>query len=215
MPNKTLLFTSSGTYTPSAGISSVIVECVGGGGGGGSVSAAPQRILAGGGGSSGGYSRGVLLAATIGASQMVTVGVGGTAQAAGGATSFGTLVVANGGNPGEGNDGSTVFGNGSQGAAPGIGNLTLPGAPGGPGMVNPIVGPGGVAITTAVGGTGGSMWGGGVVSPLAGGGTGQVGEDGSLGGGGCGASCSNPVGTATLQGGAGGSGWCLVTEYSP
>ena len=72
-PN-TILFTTSGTYTPSVGMSYVVVDGVGGGGGGGP---ATSSILAPGGGG-GGYFWGTFAAAAILPSQTVTIGAGGS-----------------------------------------------------------------------------------------------------------------------------------------
>ena len=68
------------------------------------------------GGSAGGYSRKTILAATIGATQTVTIGTGGTytagiysgSEVVGGTTSFGSLLQATGGSsstPGVGSNG--------------------------------------------------------------------------------------------------------------
>ncbi len=96
-------FTTSGTYTPTAGMVYCIVKLVGGGGGGG-------RTVANGAssGAGGGYAEGLFSAATIGASQTVTIGAGGTAGADtggvaggnGGATFLGSLLSATGGGGG-------------------------------------------------------------------------------------------------------------------
>ena len=40
------VFTSSGTYTPSANMTTCVIECQGGGGGGGGATAARQLLLA-------------------------------------------------------------------------------------------------------------------------------------------------------------------------
>lgn len=215
MPSKTIMFTNSGVYTPSAGITSIMVECVGGGGAGGNAASLSTFAYAGGGGASGGYSRSVILPAVFGTSQPVTVGAGGAPGAGlvnggnGGATSFGTLVVANGGSGGFFNNGSNAFGQGGPPAIVGTGIVALPGSPGSMGVTEQQ------PVTLAIGGHGGSMWGGGAGNQgtLAGGGF--PGGAGQLGGGGGGAcSASNP-GSTIFQGGAGGSGFCIVTEYSP
>ena len=49
------VFTASGTYTPTAGTKSVIVEAQGGGGGGGGIGSAAGGATAGNGGGGGGY----------------------------------------------------------------------------------------------------------------------------------------------------------------
>lgn len=94
-------FTASGTYTPTAGTKSVVVEVVGGGGAGGgtTASSASQASVAGGGGG-GAYSKSRLASGFSGAA--VTVGQGGTGVTGGnggngGASSFGALLSASGG----------------------------------------------------------------------------------------------------------------------
>ena len=101
-------FTTTGVYTPTLGMKYAIVEIVGGGGGGGggTQNLNNDSIIAGGGGG-GGYTKAVFTSATIGASQVVTIGTGGAggtgALSNGGngiASSFGALLVANGGSGG-------------------------------------------------------------------------------------------------------------------
>lgn len=99
----TQTFTSSGTYTPTTGMTSCIVEMIGGGGaGGGTAAAAAGQIAGGAGGGAGEYARGVFSAADIGASKTVTLGAPGAGAnaangGAGGTTSLGTLLTAAGG----------------------------------------------------------------------------------------------------------------------
>lgn len=95
-------FTSSGTYTPTTGMTSCTVEMVGAGGGGGGVGTTSFSAAAGGG--AGGYIRASLTAAQVGSSQTVTIGAAGTAGpntggsgGTGGATSLGSLLSCNGG----------------------------------------------------------------------------------------------------------------------
>jgi hypothetical protein len=215
MPSQLFFITGSVTYTPSAGMVSVLVECVGGGGGGGAAFgiAGAGNNSAGGGGGSGGYSRGLFSAAEVGASQPVTIGAGGAAGATGaggpgGITSFGGLLTANGGGGGAGYDGSGSFGAGGAGATQGT-------VPSGRGIILP--GSGGMAGLTAVpilhGGQGGSMWGGEGLMQGAGPNTQTAGSPGLAGAGGSGgANTSNN--SAWTAGGAGGQGWCCVTEYT-
>lgn len=79
----TQVFTSSGTYTPRAGLLYCIIENLGGGAGGGGVAGNSSFDLGGGGGGAGGYSRAVISAATIGASKTVTIGAAGNGGASG------------------------------------------------------------------------------------------------------------------------------------
>jgi hypothetical protein len=109
------VFNASGTYTPTVGMKWAIVEMVGGGAAGTTVGATGGSFLLsiGSGGSSGGYIKALLTAAQIGASQSVTVGAGGTTTGGagnpGGASLFGALLQANGGNGGS--SGLTPFTN--------------------------------------------------------------------------------------------------------
>jgi len=91
------------TYTPTAGMETCIVQCVGGGGGGRGVNTSPFPIVPGQGGGGGGYSQSFYDAATIGASQDLFVGdggAGGASSPSGGSdgddgedTTFGTIVI--------------------------------------------------------------------------------------------------------------------------
>lgn len=99
-------FYSSGTYTPTSGTKSVIVEMVGGGGGSDAAPATGSgqvSIVTGGG--AGAYAKGRFLTGFSGASVVVGAGgVGGTSGspvgAVGGTSSFGTLIYAPGGTRG-------------------------------------------------------------------------------------------------------------------
>jgi hypothetical protein len=101
------VFTSSGTYTPTTGTNSVVIEAVGGGGGSGGVAAtgAGQSGVAGSGGS-GSYAKARFTSGFTGG-LTVTIGAAGTAAAAGanaggngGTTSIGSIVSCPGGNGG-------------------------------------------------------------------------------------------------------------------
>ena len=204
-------FTASGTYTPSANLNFAIIECVGGGGGGGGAGAyAGNQTFAPGGGS-GGYSRVTASAATIGASQTVTIGAAGGAGTAaggnggnGGTTSVGTLCVANGGLGGHGfpSTGGIAYGGGA-GGAPGTGDIATAGAPGdGSGYSTAI-------ITTGTGGSG--TFGGGGKSPD--GGTATANVAGIAGRNyGSGGSGGFSIGGGAA-GGAGSLGYVVITEF--
>jgi hypothetical protein len=103
-------FSANGTYTPTSGMVYCIVKIVAGGGGSGGVSTVNSSQISlsepGGGGE---YAEGIFSAATIGASQAVTIGAAGAAGAAGnnagstgGTTSLGALITAIGGDGGAG-----------------------------------------------------------------------------------------------------------------
>jgi len=195
------VFTSSGTYTPSAGMLYCIVEGVGGGGGGGG--GAASGIRAGGGGGAGGYFRETYSAATIGASKAITIGAGGAGGStagsngtAGGTTSVGALAQATGGAGGFGTSGTSGGGSGGVGSSADI-NIT--GGGGGSGI--------GISPTAAIGGAGGnSLLGGGAQGVT---GTSNGADAGNYGGGGGGAAAL--AGAAT--GGAGANGVIIITEF--
>lgn len=201
---RTQVFSASGTYTPNANLLYCEVISTGGGGGGGSGSASSSTRGCGGGGA-GATCIEVFSAATIGASQAVTIGAGGAAESAGGNTTFGAFHTANGGAAGT----SIHYGNsatnagGAGGTATG-GDINISGGDGHDGA--------GIDTSGAFGGNGGSSyWGGG----------GRGGrcvssghENGNAGtaygsGGGGGASTSASTGT----GGAGKAGVVYIREY--
>lgn len=101
------IFTASGTYTPSAGLTKAIVQVVGGGAGtGGAPTTSASQFSGSPGASSGTYVEVLLTAAQIGASQGVTIGLGGTAGGTGsssggtgGTSAFGSLITCPGGLP--------------------------------------------------------------------------------------------------------------------
>ena len=210
-------FTSSRTYTPTSGMLYCIVEVVGGGGGGGgAASTSATQSSAASGGAGGGYCRKAFTAASIGVSQTVTIGAGGTGGAAGnnpgvigGNTTFGALLTANGGSAGLGS------------AAVSVSNVTASSVNGGSasgGDINITGGPSVYGATVIV--TAGSN-----SYPIAGGGGnsfyGQGGADASnapgnsavgYGSGGGGASCGISNGTG-LAGANGAAGIVIVTEF--
>lgn len=131
-------FTASGTYTPTSGMVYCSVEGVGGGaGGGGTASPAASTLSNGGGGGPGEYRQAIFSASDIGASKAVTIGAGGAGGAAGnnsgtagGNTSLGVLLVANGGSVGAGNDGTDSSGGGGAGGTAGTGGFGVVGETG-------------------------------------------------------------------------------------
>jgi len=195
------VFTASGTYTPTTGMVTCIIECVGGGGGGGPITGASNMSNGGGGGGGGGYSRKLATAAQIGASQTVTIGAGGGSGANGGNTSVGSLCLANGGLGAPGMGGN--YGGSVTGA---IGDLR---ASGGCGVSWAQYVQGGVIYNSISGCGGSSFFGGG--GPGAGGTS--NGNAGQLYGGGGGGGCA--FNSATTQtGGAGAAGVAVITEYA-
>jgi hypothetical protein len=204
------IFTANGSYVPSSGLLSAIVECVGGGGGGGA-GAIGGNNTSGGGGGSGGYSRSVLTAATVGASQTVAIGAAGlgvnnAAGTAGGDTSFGSLVIAKGGGAGAacGGTGSTLNCPGGAGGIAGTGQVVAAGAPGMSGSSS------GSIVPSAPGGS--SIFGGGAVGPTVVAGSPSTPSNASnYGSGGAGGYMQG--GGTQGTGGNGSPGICIITEF--
>lgn len=205
-------FTSSGTFTPTANMKYCIIECGGGGGGGGgTASAANSTWTAGGGGGGGGYSKKFASAATIGASQTVTIGAAGAAGASGdnaggngGDSSVGTICIGKGGTGGPGSAGSAGVGiTGGAGGVAGTGDFTVAGQQGENTYGNssfPSQGEGGASLF-GFGGRAATTSG-----TTAAGNAGQI-----YGGGGSGGISFS--GTGAMAGGAGAAGIVIITEY--
>lgn len=201
------IFTSTGTYTPTAGMATCIVECIGGGGGGGgAASTGAGAAGAGAGGAGSSFARSRLTSAQVGASQAVTIGAAGAGGAAGnnagatgGDTSLGALVSAKGGTGGAGMASGTavaVSAPGS-GAAGSVGDIARRGE----------VGSFGVRFsgTVIMNGLGGACQPYGVCSTTASGTAAQ-----GYGGGGAGAQAI----IGNVAGGSGSAGLVVVWEYS-
>ena len=206
------VFTSSGTYTPTAGTKRIKVKAVGGGGAGGGAVATSTGVSAGGGGGSGAYAEGYYTSGFSGLT--VTIGAGGASASGavggnGGTTSFGALISCPGGGGGQiGTASNTTIAYSSQGA-PGT-------TPTGSGLIVSGKGqPGqnGVAFGTAGIGIAGI----GSPSPFGGGGTQSV--NGNTGvpaisyGSGGGGTCNTPSQSAH-SGGAGAPGVVIIEEYA-
>ena len=154
-------FTTSGTWTCPAGVTSIQVEAYGAGGGGGYGGTTTNR-QGGGGGGGGGYSKNTSITVIPGTTYIITIGSAG----AGGSTSTGA--TANGGNGGNttatfgtttitanGGIGGKGYINGSTGGTGGTGTIFNGGA-GGLGDGTGSGGGGGCGGTTSNGGNGGS-----------------------------------------------------------
>jgi hypothetical protein len=201
---------STGTYTPSTGLLYAVLECGGAGGGGGGAASAAGTIGNGAGGGAGSRSVGFASAATIGASQVVSIGTLGTAGAsgnnaggAGGDSSVGSLVVGKGGAGGAGSSGAAASAGGAGGVI-GTGNtLTSTGQPGGTGFFASIF-----TVTVIAGMGGSSVYGGGGVTGTGNPQTGSAGLGHSSGGSGGWAAAG-----VSAAGGAGTTGFCSATEF--
>lgn len=211
---RTQTFIANGTYTPHAKMVYCDIMSLGaGGGGGGTANTGANITSCAGAGGSGSWSQTRSSRATIGASQVVSVGAAGTAGAAGnnngvagGDTSVGALCIGKGGSGGAGSSGGG-FSLGGLGGVAGTGDITTTGAPGG-GMSAS-----GTSSTLATGTVGGSSpYGGGGLAAF---GASSIGINGNAGtgkgSGGSGGWSFNGGGTAS--GGAGTVGYVVVTEY--
>lgn len=156
-------FTANGTYTPIAGMGTVIFEAqASGGAGGGTAATGVGQSACGSGGGAGGYGRGRFTAAAVGASQPVTIGsaVVGTSGANGSnglTTSVGALISAPGGGGGSVGVASAAagvtLGVGAGSGAVSGGNIeSIPGLPGQAGsLYSPNVGNGGLGAISRMG----------------------------------------------------------------
>lgn len=212
------VFTTSGTYTPSTGMLYCDVEVLGpGGGGGGAAATGAATIAAGGGGGAGGYSRKIFTAATIGASQTVTIGTGGAGGAAGNnagsngsaSSALGLLISATQGLGGAGcAAGVIALAAGGVGGTGVGGDFVITTGSGGPGVGSNVAG----FVMQGIGG--GSFYSGSTTQILLSSTTGtNIGIPGRLhGGGGSGAVVGNS--SAATAGGAGNAGMIVITEYT-
>jgi len=207
------VYTAGATWTKPANLHHVIVECVGAGGaGGGAGTGIAGTSSKGGGGGSGGYSRKLVLAASLGATEAVTIGTGGSGVSAGtgnagGDTSFGAHCIGKGGSGGSCATTNSATYSGALGGAGGVagtGDLTVPGQVGTWGFSSGALATGGVGAPSAFGG-------GGQGASLLNQPNQATGAAGTYGGGGGG---SARTGTGSAQaGGAGGGGYVIVTEF--
>lgn len=143
-------FTTNGTFTVPAGVTSITVECWGGGGGGGANTSGAK-----GGGGGGAYTRSAI---TVTPGQMfaVVIGSGGAPTVNGGNSIFGTnLVLAAGGSTGSETSGGS---GGTIGSS--IGTFIFNGGTGANASGNTGGGGGGSATASADGGNGSGATGG-------------------------------------------------------
>ncbi len=207
-------FTATGTYTPHAKMLYCLIEAVGGGGGGGGIAGDGNAMAAAGGGS-GGYSRLIATATDIGASKAVTIGAAGAGGAAGnndgtagGATSVGTLCIANGGSAGQGMGASPAVCQGGLGGvtAGAAGDVVAAGNPGDQGMYVSVA-----AGALASSGNGGSSFFGGAGRGRMVSGSTMDGTAASNHGSGGSGAVSRTI--ANGAGGNGSAGYVVITEY--
>jgi hypothetical protein len=204
------VFTGSGTYTPHPNMVLCESECVGAGGGSGGLVGNSGGHLASGAGGSGSVSKRILTAADIGVSKVVTVGVGGTAGAAGnnnggagGDSSVGTLCVGKGGGGGTGAQSAVNSGIGGTGGIAGTGDITIPGQSGSDGVAGAATN---MSPLQSLGGSTIYGWAAGAKSYS------NVGTSGS----GYGSGANGAVQTASatnLAGAAGRPGIVIITEF--
>jgi hypothetical protein len=230
-------FTASAPYSPAPGLVSVTAEGMGGGGGGGSAGPVPDvdYVLAGGGGGSGSYSMVTLPASAVLGGVNVVIGAGGLpgGQGAapgaiidgtggtGGDTTFGGMLVAKGGIGGAGNNANQLAsppavtnqnGFGGAGGPAGVGQIAWPGSPGGTGVAQTTPPGSGAALQGGRGGWMGYSGGPNVTDAWNGQSANGVAAAPNTGAGG-GGSIISDTGGGPLEGGEGGSGWLLTTEY--
>lgn len=220
-------FTSTGTWTKPSSFgakSYVLIQCWGAGGGGGRHATAAQA----GGGGGGAYKERWILLSSLGATETVTIGAGGTGRitsngdgTAGGNTTFGSFVTAYGGGGG-GNGGASIVGIGGNNLSAGAtaANTVSPYYPStlarfwfsaydgtsawnnfDQPIANPYAGAAGRASSPSLLGSGAAIWGGaggGAGATNTTGGTSEFGGAGGTGG-------ASPT-AGTQPGGGGGAG---------
>lgn len=207
------VFSASGTYTPTPGTTSVVVEACGGGGGGGGVPATGGSFVSvGSGGGAGAYAKSRYTSGFSGVT--VTIGAAGVAGAIGGnggnggVTSFGALMTVGGGLGGNGvaSSGSPPFGltAGSGGAKPSTGNIIN--QAGGHGMASAAFGSG-----SFFSGDGGSSHFGAGAKGIS---TAPQPGNAALSSGSGGSGAINGTSSAGQVGGAGAAGILIVWEYA-
>ncbi len=205
------VFTGSGTYTPTAGMIQCYIKCLAGGsGGGGAAATGASTVSVGSGGGSGEYAEGLFSSATIGVSQVITIGAGGVANSgaaggAGGNSSVGALITCIGGTGGLTPAAAAITNqSGSLGGTGGTGGtVRTPGQAGQAGL-------GSLTPGILIAGSGGnSQFGSGGISQAVGNASGANG----LGFGAGGSGASNFTSQSARSGGTGSGGIIIITEY--
>ena len=200
-------FTASGTYIPTKGTRSIIVEVLGGGGGGGGASSnSTTTVGLGGGGGGGGYAKSYLT--DVPTSQAVTVGIGGAPYTAGGDSKFGNIIGRGGVRGAQQLSGTWKQGDAVQ---------QRPSSPGGQAengnLINAAGSYGNSCLFTVFGncisGCGGGSFYSGTTFPADGT---SAGTNGAIGCGGSGAASNGS--TSPLSGGSGGNGIVMIWEYA-
>lgn len=188
----TITFNASGTYTPSANAIAVLITAWGAGGGG-------QGANPGDGGGGGGVIAGLYLASQLSSSHSISIGAGGSVNAAGGSTTVNGLLAAGGGAPG---NGTRAGGSPSVTLKPALGVFYAE-----EGGAGEAVGGGnnpGNAVSAGAGGRNGQQL---TEAPSLGGGDGGAAQqDGEVPGGGGGGGAGGIVG-------AGGNGRVVAVEF--
>lgn len=219
------VITATGTYTSPAGLAGADFELQAAGGGSGSAdgaNSAPNGSASAGGGG-GEYARGYFDAATLGASQSVTVGAVGAAGVGNGgnggnasASSVGSLMTANGGSGGTGtgsaSQGAAVAG-GAGGTGGTGGDYRVPGGAGGSGAgwTTNTAGDSGTTIR----GSGGMSFLGRGPGPLMNTTASSTASVAAVAGANYGAGASGGAnhGSTAINGATGGPGICIATNY--
>ncbi|MFY7341880.1 hypothetical protein, partial [Enterobacter cloacae complex sp. IR5422] len=210
-----LIFTSSGSYTPSAGAKAIIAQVVGGGGGGGGTPATSStQNSVGGGGGGGAIAVSYIPVSSLTLPVSIAVGTAGSgvvgaAGVKGGDTSFGSYLTAGGGSGG-------LLGTAATSGSPYVLQCAAGGVATGGNIYNSGGCPGGqatyITISAGISGFGGS-------SPLGGGGgvggsTASGGYTNGKGPGGGGAGSAAGSSASAQMGGAGVGGIVMIWELS-
>ena len=213
------IFDASGTWTKPSSGTVVQVDCwgAGGGGGGAVVGAFGPLWCHGNGGGGGAFNTKQFLLTAVPATVQVTIGIGGVGKSGvrtagnGGPSSFGSLLVANGGTGGSGTSGAgadpDIVGQGGvspafSGNGGGGGSAYCGGGPGGDAQNGG--GGGGGYMSGGQGCAGGGGLGGSSAAGGAGGNAGATPTSGGIPGGGGGG------GALGITGGNGGNGRCII-----